>query len=122
VALRLAFFYQISTWFEVPCQLRFDLRNKILTRLSLFVHVGRWTENFHLSCELKMLDFLLQICIDEKGMQTWTMYDAGPRTVRCPLICLPPVSGRADVFFRQVLALSACGYRVISVCMSLISN
>ena len=43
------------------------------------------------------------------------MYDAGPRLVKCPLICFPPASGTADVFFRQILALSAVGYRVIAV-------
>lgn len=43
------------------------------------------------------------------------MYDAGPRSVKCPLICFPPASGTADVFFRQILALTAVGYRVISV-------
>ena len=43
------------------------------------------------------------------------MYDAGPRSVKCPLICFPPASGTADVFFRQILALSAVGYRVIAV-------
>ena len=46
---------------------------------------------------------------------TWTVYDAGPRTVRCPLLFLPPVSGRADIFYRQMLALSGLGYRVIAV-------
>ena len=30
-------------------------------------------------------------------------------------MCLPPVCGTADVFFRQLLDLSAVGYRVISV-------
>jgi hypothetical protein len=43
------------------------------------------------------------------------VYDAGPRSVKCPLICFPPASGTADVFFRQILALSAVGYRVIAV-------
>ena len=52
--------------------------------------------------------------MDDDG-STWTLYDAGPRTVCCPLLFLPPVSGRADVFFRQILALSSLGYRVISV-------
>lgn len=42
------------------------------------------------------------------------MYDCGPKKVKYPLICLPPVSGTADVFFRQALALSAKGVRVIS--------
>lgn len=56
-----------------------------------------------------------KICVDEDGELSWTLYDAGPRTVRCPLLFLPPVSGRADIFFQQMLALSGLGYRVISV-------
>ncbi|XP_077988970.1 maspardin-like isoform X2 [Glandiceps talaboti] len=43
------------------------------------------------------------------------MYDAGPRNVKCPLICFPPVSGTADVYYQQMLSLSAQGYRVISM-------
>jgi hypothetical protein len=35
--------------------------------------------------------------------------------VKVPLVCLPPVSGTADVFFKQILALSAKGIRVIAV-------
>lgn len=46
-------------------------------------------------------------------MKGWRIYDCGPKTVRYPLICLPPVSGTADIFFRQALALSARGIRVI---------
>lgn len=53
--------------------------------------------------------------IVDKASQTWTLYDAGPRHVRSPLVCLPPVCGTADVFFRQLLDLTAVGYRVISV-------
>lgn len=45
----------------------------------------------------------------------WVVYDAGPKSVRCPLIFLPPASGTADVFFKQLLALSSLGYRVMSV-------
>lgn len=45
----------------------------------------------------------------------WVVYDAGPRTVRCPIIFLPPASGTADVFFKQLLALSSVGYRVMAV-------
>lgn len=55
-----------------------------------------------------------QIIVD-KASQTWTLYDAGPRHVRSPLVCLPPVCGTADVFFRQLLDLTTVGYRVISV-------
>ena len=32
-----------------------------------------------------------------------------------PLVCLPPISGTADLFFRQCLALAVRGYRVIAV-------
>lgn len=43
------------------------------------------------------------------------VYDAGPKTVRCPVLFLPPASGTADVFFKQILTLSSIGYRVMSV-------
>lgn len=51
----------------------------------------------------------------DKTNQPWVVYDAGPRHVHSPLVCLPPVCGTADVFFRQLLDLSQAGYRVISV-------
>lgn len=54
-------------------------------------------------------------CSISFSRQVWTIYDGGPKTVRSPLICLPPVSGTADTFFQQVLGLSAKGYRVISL-------
>merc|ERR1712117_10113 len=47
--------------------------------------------------------------------KTWSLFDCGPRSITCPLVCLPPVSGTADVFFLQCLALSARGVRVIAV-------
>jgi hypothetical protein len=47
--------------------------------------------------------------------QGWKLYDSGPKSVKVPLVCLPPVSGTADVFFKQILALSAKGIRVIAV-------
>lgn len=54
---------------------------------------------------------LLIICVCVcKG---WKIYDCGPKKVKCPLVCLPSVSGTADVFYRQALALSAKGIRVI---------
>jgi len=56
-----------------------------------------------------------KIIVDEDPNKVWTLYDAGPRHITCPLICLPPVSGTADVFFHQIIALSAKGYRVIAV-------
>ena len=57
---------------------------------------------------------IMQIVVD-KTNQPWVVYDAGPRHVHSPLVCLPPVCGTADVFFRQLLNLSQAGYRVISV-------
>lgn len=48
-------------------------------------------------------------------LQGWRVYDTGPRTVETPLVFLHPVSGRAEVFFKQLLALGSKGYRVISV-------
>lgn len=57
---------------------------------------------------------LKKISIGDDG-KFWQVYDAGPRDSRSPLVCLPPVAGTADVFFKQCLALSARGYRVLSV-------
>lgn len=56
-----------------------------------------------------------KVVVDVLGEKEWTLYDAGPRMVRCPLICLPPASGQADVFYKQILPLSAAGYRIIAV-------
>ena len=53
--------------------------------------------------------------MDDDNSKEWTLYDAGPKTVKCPLICLPPASGTGDVFFRQILGLTSAGYRVIAV-------
>ena len=58
--------------------------------------------------------------VDNSDEKEWLLYDAGPRSVRCPLVCLPPASGTADVFFKQVLTLSSLGYRVISVSFCLL--
>ncbi|KAI2574675.1 SPG21 isoform 13, partial [Pan troglodytes] len=54
---------------------------------------------------------LKKIIVDDDDSKIWSLYDAGPRSIRCPLIFLPPVSGTADVFFRQILALTGWGYR-----------
>lgn len=56
-----------------------------------------------------------KLVVDDDDRKEWVLYDTGPREVRCPLICLPPASGTADVFFRQLLSLSTAGYRVIAV-------
>ncbi|KAK7063115.1 Maspardin [Halocaridina rubra] len=58
---------------------------------------------------------LRQIVVDNDALKVWKLYDAGPRSVRCPLVCLPPVSGTADAFYKQILPLTARGYRIISV-------
>ncbi|KAJ8930460.1 hypothetical protein NQ314_016742 [Rhamnusium bicolor] len=57
---------------------------------------------------------LRRIVVDLDNTKGWRIYDCGPKKVRCPLICLPSVSGTADIFFKQALALSAKGIRVIS--------
>ena len=59
-----------------------------------------------------------QVIVDSSGAKEWTIYDAGPKTIKSPLIFLPPVSGTADVFFRQILTLSSLGFRVIAVSYS----
>ncbi|KAL3286817.1 hypothetical protein HHI36_001309 [Cryptolaemus montrouzieri] len=55
------------------------------------------------------------IVVDSNDKKGWRVYDCGPKIIKCPLVCLPPVSGTADVFFKQALSLSAKGIRVISV-------
>ncbi|XP_015594746.1 maspardin [Cephus cinctus] len=57
---------------------------------------------------------LRKIVVDADGTKGWKVYDSSPKTVKCPLVCLPPVSGTADIYFRQILGLAAKGYRVIS--------
>lgn len=56
-----------------------------------------------------------KVVVDADGLKSWTLYDAGPKEITCPLIFLPPVSGIADIFFQQITFLSKMGYRVISV-------
>ncbi|XP_011300651.1 maspardin [Fopius arisanus] len=57
---------------------------------------------------------LRKIVVDSDGAKGWKVYDSGPKTIKCPLMCLPPVSGTSDIFFKQILSLTAKGYRVIS--------
>jgi len=45
----------------------------------------------------------------------WKVYDAVPKSVKSPLVFLVPVSGTADVFYKQIRNLIAHGIRVISV-------
>ena len=64
-----------------------------------------------------MINFIISFkyIVDDDESKEWKLYDAGPKQVKCPLVCFPPASGTADVFYKQLLALSAVGYRVISV-------
>ncbi|KAK1436165.1 hypothetical protein QVD17_01941 [Tagetes erecta] len=48
------------------------------------------------------------------GTKQWRYYDFGPKVVP-PLICIPGIAGTADVYYKQIMALSMKGYRVISV-------
>ena len=57
----------------------------------------------------------IQIIVDDDGERVWTLYDAGPKAVRSPIMFLPPASGKADVFFKQIIVLSTAGYRVVAV-------
>ncbi|CAH0389644.1 unnamed protein product [Bemisia tabaci] len=57
---------------------------------------------------------LKTIIVDPDSSKGWKIYDSGPRSISTPLIFLPPVSGTADVYFKQLLSLGAKGYRVIS--------
>lgn len=57
---------------------------------------------------------LRKIVVDSDGAKSWRIFDSGPKSVSCPLICLPPVSGTADIFFKQIMGLSSRGVRVIA--------
>ncbi|KAJ0555655.1 putative alpha/beta hydrolase-1, maspardin [Helianthus annuus] len=48
------------------------------------------------------------------GTKQWRYYDFGPKVVP-PLICIPGTAGTADVYYKQIMALSMKGYRVISI-------
>jgi len=56
-----------------------------------------------------------KLIVDDDDRKEWTLYEAGPKHIKCPIICLPPASGSADVFYRQILSLSSAGFRVIAV-------
>ncbi|XP_044747248.1 maspardin-like [Coccinella septempunctata] len=55
------------------------------------------------------------IVVDNNDKKGWKVFDCGPKSIKCPLVCVPPVSGSADIYFKQALSLSAKGIRVISV-------
>ncbi|CDP09889.1 unnamed protein product [Coffea canephora] len=39
------------------------------------------------------------------GLKHWRYYDFGPKVVP-PLICLPGITGTADVHYKQIMSLS----------------
>ncbi|XP_043718277.1 maspardin-like [Telopea speciosissima] len=57
---------------------------------------------------------LQKITIGTKNSKRWRYYDFGPK-VMPPLICIPGTAGTADVYYKQIMALSMKGYRVVSV-------
>ncbi|XP_047536146.1 maspardin-like [Vanessa atalanta] len=57
---------------------------------------------------------LRKIAVDTDGSKTWKIFDSGPKSVNCPLVCLPPVSGTADIFYKQIMGLTTRGIRVIA--------
>jgi hypothetical protein len=59
--------------------------------------------------------YVIAMILKNYFFQGWKLYDSGPKSVKVPLVCLPPVSGTAEVFFRQILALCAKGIRVLAV-------
>lgn len=46
--------------------------------------------------------------------QDWVYYDWGPRQYAEPLLCLHPIVGSAESYYRVILSLAERGYRVIS--------
>jgi len=58
---------------------------------------------------------LKKIGVGTEG-KIWQVYDTGPRDATgSPLVCLPPIAGTADVFYKQCLGLSVRGHRVLAV-------
>jgi maspardin len=58
----------------------------------------------------------IQVDEDASSDKFWSIYDNGPKSVSCPLICFPPVSGSAEVFFKQVMELPRrLNIRIIAV-------
>ncbi|XP_072942709.1 maspardin-like [Epargyreus clarus] len=57
---------------------------------------------------------LRKVVVDSDGSKAWSIFDSGPKSVSCPLVCLPPVSGTADIFYKQVMGLASRGVRVIA--------
>jgi len=63
-----------------------------------------------------------KLIVSNESEEMWTIFDAGPKSVKYPLIFLPPCSGTADIFFKQLLFFSSMGFRAISVNYPVIWN
>lgn len=57
---------------------------------------------------------LKRFAVDDDGNKEWAVFECGPKDSDTPVVFLPPVSGSADIFFRQLIYLSDRGFRVIS--------
>ncbi|XP_054159506.1 maspardin-like [Oppia nitens] len=84
--------------------------NLLSPKLERLANISLSTDYQHFRSNVS----LKKVIVDDDSSKVWSLYDCGPKTVTSPLICLPPVSGTADVFFRLLIDLSAKGYRVIS--------
>lgn len=67
----------------------------------------------HIACTYQFIVITGALC-----SQSWKVFDFGPKTIRCPLILLPPACGTADIYFKQLLELGKQGYRVLAVSIS----
>lgn len=92
-----------------------------LNRLDYFSHksypLSQLGQSFEYQ-EFRSQIPLKKIAVDEDSSSDkfWSVYDNGPKTVSCPLICFPPVSGTAEVFFKQLIELpKKLNIRVIAV-------
>ncbi len=54
------------------------------------------------------------------GKHIFELYEMGPKEIACPIICLPPSTCDAKIYYKIQLFLSREGYRVISVSVTLI--
>lgn len=95
---------------KIGCLLCLHVASKTLIGQSMKISL-MCKESLHNCC----FNLSFKVIVDSAGEKEWLFYDAGPKSVRCPLICLPPASGTCDVFFKQLLTLSSLGYRVIAV-------
>ncbi|BHF64483.1 Maspardin [Sparganum proliferum] len=49
------------------------------------------------------------------GPHNFEIYDIGPKDILCPIICLPPCTCDATIYYELQLRLSKNGFRIISI-------